>query len=365
MALLLTNDDIRGRLDMDVLIHAMRQAFTELGQGRAAEVGRVDVLSPGKGDAVHGLKTMSGVAGGYAVTRIDSDLLRWPQRDGGVRREKLGPAEARIGKENGLLFLYSTSSGELLGIQQDGEIQRLRVAATSALALQLLGPPVGSIREVALLGTGFQAEAQLAGILATCRPQVVRVFSPRPERRRAFVERMRPSTGSDVTLAEAASASEAAASAQVVVCATNSMTPVVDPDWLRPGVHVSCIKKPEIDRPALGRCDRIVVTAHAKTRVVPAGVPEERWRHEEHADSWWQTAPLRWEDLPDLATVLADPAGARRYGRQRDDEVTAYVAGGSGVQFPAVCGLAHEAAVQAGLGRNLPEEWFLQDIVQE
>ena len=365
MALLLTNDDIRGRLDMGVLIDAMRRAFTELGQGGAAEVGRVDVLSPGTGDLVHGLKTMSGVAGGYAVTRIDSDLLRWPRRDGGVRREKPRRGEARIGKENGLLFLYSTSSGELLGIQQDGEIQRLRVAATSALAVQLIGPPASSIREVALLGTGFQAEAQLAGILALSRPQAVRVFSPRPERRRAFVERMSPTTGPDTTLAEAASPREAVASAQVIVCATNSMTPVVEPDWLGPGVHVSCIKKPEISAAALQRCDRILVTAHAKTRVVPAGVAEERWRHEENADSWWQKAPFLWEDLPDLATVLADPAGEAGYGRRRDDEVTAYVAGGSGIQFPAVCGLAHEAAAAAGVGRDLPDEWFLQDIVQE
>lgn len=103
MVLLLTNDDVRGLLDMPPLIEAMAQAFSELNRGDAAAVGRVDVLSPGKDDAVHGFKTMSGVALGYAVARVDSDLLRWPMRDGAARREKLGTDEARIGKENGLL----------------------------------------------------------------------------------------------------------------------------------------------------------------------------------------------------------------------------------------------------------------------
>ncbi len=363
MALLLTNDDVRGLLEMPRLIDAMRGVFEELARGDAAVVGRVDVLSPGKGDAVHGFKTMTGVSLGYAVARIDSDLLRWPVRDGGARREKLRPGEARIGKENGLLFLYSTSTGELLGIHQDGEIQRLRVAATSALALQLLGPPAEAVRDIGFLGSGYQAEAQLAGLLAVYRPQTVRIFSPRAERRRSFVERMRQIVGrSEAMLVEATSADAAVEGAQVLVCATNSMAPVVDPGWLRPGMHVNCIKKPEVSEAVLRRCDRVGIAARTGTRMVLAGLPEERVRQEDSMDAWWKHPPFVWETLPDLPTMLAAP---EQHTRQRDDEVTAYIGHGSGVQFAAACGLAHEAALASGVGRTLPDEWFLQDVPQQ
>ncbi|MPZ88098.1 MAG: hypothetical protein GEU81_08495 [Nitriliruptorales bacterium] len=363
MTLLLTNKDVRGLLDMPTLIEAMRRAFQELGRGDAAAVGRVDVLSPGKDDSVHGFKTMTGVSLGYAVARIDSDLLRWPVRGGGARREKLRPEEARIGKENGLLFLYSTSTGELLGIHQDGEIQRLRVGATSALALQLLGPPAEVVRHVGFLGSGYQAEAQLAALLAVYHPETVCMFSPRPERRRSFVERMRQLVGpSDVELVEADSAAGAADGAQVLVCATNSMAPVVDADWLRPGMHVNCIKKPEISEAVLRRCDRVGIATHMGTRTVLAGVSRELIGAEDNADAWWKHPPFVWDTLPDLPTMLAHP---EQHTRQHADEVTAYIGLGSGVQFAAACGMAHEVALSAGVGRTLPDEWFLQDVPQE
>lgn len=362
MVLLLANDDVRGLLEIPVLIDGMRRAFEELGRGDAGTVGRVDVLSPGRNDSIHGYKTMSGVSLGYAVTRIDSDLLRWPDRDGGARREKLPPAEARIGKENGLLFLYSTESGELLGIQQDGEIQRLRVAATSALALQLLGPPADAVRRVGFLGSGYQAETQLAGLLAVYHPDTVRIFSPRPERRKSFVKRMSEVVQpSGVKLVEVTSAAAAVEGAQVLICATNSMACVIDPEWLRPGMHVSCIMRPEISEEVLRRCDRVGIGARIATRYVLAGVPEERVRAEAGTDSWWRHPPYMWDTLPDLSTMLAQ---SDQHTRQHDQEITAYIGNGSGVQFAAACGMAHEAALKAGVGRTLPDEWFIQDVPQ-
>lgn len=363
MVLLLTNEDVQGLLDMPSLVDAMGDAFAQLGRGDAAAVGRVDVLSPGKDDAVHGFKTMSGVSLGYAVARIDSDLLRWPVRDGAARREKLRPGESRIGKENGLLLLYSTATGELLGIQQDGEIQRLRVAATSALALQRLGPPARDIRDIGLFGSGYQAEAQLQGLLAVCRPEAIRVFSPRPDRRRAFVQRMTPTAAAaGVELVEAPSAAAAAAGAQVLVGATNSMAPVIDPDWLAPGMHVNCIKKQEISEQSLRRCDRVVVATHTNTRTVLAGVDEDRVRGETGAHAWWNEPPFEWAGLPNLATMLANP---QAHARRDPEEITAYIGLGSGVQFAAACGMAHEAALHAGVGHVLPDEWFIQDVPQE
>ncbi|MPZ88091.1 MAG: hypothetical protein GEU81_08450 [Nitriliruptorales bacterium] len=166
----------------------------------------------------------------------------------------------------------------------------------------------------------------------------------------------------DVELVEAGSGAAAADGVQVLVCATNSMAPVVDPDWLRPGMHVSCIKKPEVSEAVLRRCDRVVIAAHADTRMELAGISPERARAEVPTGAWWKHLPFAAEHLPDLAAMLANP---EQHTRQHAEEVTAYIGHGSGVQFAAACAMAtHEAALSAGVGRTLPDEWFLQDVPQ-
>jgi hypothetical protein len=60
---------------------------------------------------------------------------------------------------------------------------------------------------------------------------------------------------------------------------------------------------------------------------------------------------------------LADLAAGRVKGRIRDDEITYSERGNlQGAQFFAVAGKVYELARQAGLGREIPTEWFLQDI---
>ena len=60
---------------------------------------------------------------------------------------------------------------------------------------------------------------------------------------------------------------------------------------------------------------------------------------------------------------LADLAEGRVKGRTRADEITYSERGNlQGAQFFAVAGKVFELARQAGLGREIPTEWFLQDI---
>jgi len=55
--------------------------------------------------------------------------------------------------------------------------------------------------------------------------------------------------------------------------------------------------------------------------------------------------------------------GGRASGRTSVEEITYSERGNiQGAQFFAVAAAAYEAARRAGLGRELPTEWFLQDI---
>ena len=58
-----------------------------------------------------------------------------------------------------------------------------------------------------------------------------------------------------------------------------------------------------------------------------------------------------------------DLAGGKYPARTSDDQVTLYLnSGNQGLQFAAVGSVVYRKCLEQGLGRELPTEWFLQDI---
>ena len=67
--------------------------------------------------------------------------------------------------------------------------------------------------------------------------------------------------------------------------------------------------------------------------------------------------------LPEKRVTLADLVNGKAKGRISADQITYSERGNlQGAQFFAVAGKVYELAKQAGLGRTIPTEWFLQDI---
>ncbi len=64
-------------------------------------------------------------------------------------------------------------------------------------------------------------------------------------------------------------------------------------------------------------------------------------------------------DFPDFGDLVT----GRAEGRSDDDQITFYHnIGNQGLQFSSVSALIYEKARAAGKGREIPTEWFLQDI---
>jgi len=358
---LLNNEEVASLVDVESCFEPLEIAFRDLGHGDAASVRRHDVLSSAPSlNAINSFKSMSGVIPSLdaACLRVDSDLLRLPGDSGDSRREKLTKSQeesVRIGKENGLLMLYQISTGELLAILTDGEVQRLRVGVTSALAAKYLSNPDGD--NVGFLGTGYQAEAQFRA-LAVVRPNMrVKVFSPNRAHLEEFVAKMGEATGCKVEAVP--SADVAADSADILVSATNSLFPTIKPDWLRPGMHVNCIKKQEVDLDVLDKCDAVVVGSAGDTVHVVVGDLRYR-RLNETAPGWWKEPDHAWESFPFLADVIA----GLHPGRASADEITCYIGHGTGVQFAAIAMLAYKRAVEKEVGYLIQSARFLQPILQ-
>ncbi len=355
MTLLLTNDDIAALLSMQDCIAALETAYRELAAGRAVSPTRTDAMVPAvQPEQVYSLKTMSAAAPhlGVSAVRIVSTILAWPHQDGARRRIKI-PATSD-GRYVGLVLLFSTETGEALAILPDGILQLQRVAATSALAMKHLAR--ADARTLGLLGCGHQAETQLLAAAAVRKIRRVQCFSPTRERREAFAARMRERAGCDVVAVDSSDA--AAKGADVIMCATNSVTPVFECAWLRPGLHFSAIRWHEIPVSTIKSADKVLIHSHdsdpSPVRSAGLNTPDDSDRQ-----GGSLTAGLDVAALPTLTDLL----GGRIPGRDSSHQVTCFINNhGLGFQFAVLAGIACKRALDQKRGVELPTEWFTEDV---
>ena len=352
----LTQEDTEALLDMEAVLSALEPVYADLADGGAASIPRADLIA-GHGrrsDAVHGLKTMSGSVPRYqvAAVRINSDVVHWPEQHGQRRRVKLPAAD---GRWVGLVLLFDMATGTPLAIFPDGYVQRLRVGATNGLGTKYMARE--DAHALAVLGSGWQAGAQVAAHCAVRPIDRVTVYSPTPERREAFARDL--SSRMAIPVLAVGSAAEAVAGADIVACATNALGVVVDVDSLAPGMHVTSIRAQEIAPEIYRRADAIAVhTAIGRPQhiFVNAGeaVPD--------LAAGWQDPALAefdWAGMPTLDELVA----GRVTGRRSAEDVTVFVNNiGVGMQFAAVGATLLERARQEGRGHELPDAWFTQTV---
>lgn len=355
MTLLLSNAEVAELLPMSECLAALEHAYRELAAGRGVNRRRSDTFSrTSRHDGLYSLKSMDGIAPslGVGAVRINSDIVTWPERSGNVRREKVPAAPG--GRWVGLVLLFSSETGEPLAIFPDGYLQRLRVGATNGLAAKYLARE--DARTVGLLGSGWQASGQLMSIVAVRSIEKVRCYSTSAENREAFAVRMGRELG--VEIEPVASADEALRGADVVLCATNSIEHVLFERYVEPGMHLSSIKRPEIESAAIRRADRVVVHTHEEKpmQFLAAGVqvPEAG-----EGKGWDLGADLDFRSLPELKDLVAGSV----QGRTNPAQVTCFLNNiGMGFQFAAAGAAVYRKAKEQGAGRELPTEWFTEDV---
>jgi alanine dehydrogenase len=355
MTLVLSNDDVTRLLTVPECMAAMEKAYVELKHGGGVNRTRSDSIAevPGMPDAVYGLKTMDGVVPslGVGAVRINSDIITWPKIGNAQRRTK---SPAAGGRWVGLVLLFSSRTGEPLAIMPDGCMQRIRVAAANGIGAKYMAR--ADAGDVAIIGSGFQAGTQLHAVCAARDIRRIRCWSPSAENRAAFASAMTTELGREVE--PVASAEAAIRSADIVLCATSSIDPVYFESFIEPGVHLSSIKKNEIEAAALKRVDRIAL--HVRD-IKPMLFKQEgvRAADSEGEKGWEGAGDIDFATLP----TIADIVDGTYKGRTRPEDVTAFLNNlGMGYQFAVAGALVYAKARDQGAGHDLPTDWFTEDV---
>ena len=356
MTLILSNDDVERLLTMPDCIEALEQAYLEMAEGRGISRQRSDCITPTSygEDAIYGLKSMDGVVPklGVGAIRINSDIVTNPVVGNSRRRVKI-PA-APNNRYVGLVLLFSTHNGEPLAIFPDGVLQRMRVGATNGLGVKYMARE--NARTIGILGSGWQAETQLTAACAVCKIESVKCFSPNQENREAFCARM--TTLLQIPVTSVSEAEDAVAGVDIVMCSTNSLDPIFFQKWVEPGMHLSSIKKPEIEPDAIRASHKVAIHTHdtAPILVVAKGANFQ----EDTKDAGWNAAnKIDFKKYPNLPQLIAGQAP----GRQSDDEVTCFLNNlGLGYQFAAAGSVIYKRAKEQNVGIGLPTDWFTETV---
>jgi ornithine cyclodeaminase/alanine dehydrogenase-like protein (mu-crystallin family) len=355
MTLILSNADVEKLLTMRECIDVLEDAYIELDEGRGVARTRSDCLTPtARPDAHYSLKSMDGVIPklGIGAIRINSDIITMPKTGNAYRRVKVPAAEG--GRYVGLVVLFSSEDGTPLAIMPDGVMQRMRVGAANGLGVKYMARK--DAKSVGILGSGWQAGAQLMAACAVRPIETIRCFSPNRERRETFCAEMSAMLGQTVEPVE--SPEDAVGQADIAMCASNSLDNIFFEQWVRPGMHLSAIKKPEIEPKAILRADRVAIHTRdtAPIQAVAANLEQA-----DTSEKGWTTGE---EDL-DISKfpTLPEMINGKAKGRGGNDEITCFVNNlGLGYQFAAAGSVVYKKAKETGVGHELPTDWFTEDV---
>jgi len=355
MTLILSNADVEKVLSMRDCMDVLEDAYNEFAHGRGISRLRSDSFTEtARKDALYSLKSMDGVCPklGVGAVRINSDIVTWPQDGASARRVKVPSAPGK--RYVGLVLLFSVETGEPLAIMPDGVMQRMRVGAANGLAVKYLARK--NAKTVGILGSGWQAGTQLMAVCAARNIESIRCFSPTKANRETFAKEMSAFLGVPVIPVD--SPERAVKGADIVLCASNTIEPIFFARWLEPGMHLSSIKRPEIESAALKRANILLLHSHdpapqhlhTKGVVIPEAATDR---------GWMVASDIDFKTIPTLPELIAGEA----QGRAHDDQITCFVNNvGLGYQFAAAGSVVYRKARESGLGHDLPTEWFTEDV---
>jgi ornithine cyclodeaminase/alanine dehydrogenase len=322
--LVISEQQVRGLVDIDELIEALEKAHLQYSTGRAVMPVRLVVPLPaiqGRITSMPGFLTDDKALGMKVVTYFQQN----PTRD--------FPAILAT------IMLFSAATGKIIAIMDGSYVTAIRTACASAMATKILANLESKV--VGILGAGVQARAHIEALTRVRNIGVFKIYSPSGVSAAKLKEEMSGRINSAIEVVS--SAEQAVRDADLVVTVTTAKEPIIKADWLKPGTHVNAVgsHRPdlrELDGATLARAKVIVDSREAimaecgdillaidERSIAPSAV---------HAE---------------IAEVLA----GTKPGRTDESEITLYKSVGIAIQDVAAAHLIYNKALKQRVGTTV------------
>ena len=299
--LVLSRAEVEELLDLGQLLDALRDGFMALTAGEVTAPGRNELTMP-----------------------EEAFLLGMPGRlrEGLMTVKVVTVFESHDPSHLATIGLYDQRTGACRAFMDGTYITAIRTSAAAAVATDLLARE--DARTLAIVGGGVQGEHHLRVFGLVREFDDIRVSSLYREDAERIAALHPNARAVD-------DARTAVAGADVVALATHAAQPVIEPDWIAPGTHVSSVgyhpPDGELPRALLDEATLFVETLEA-FEPPPVGCAELQGRTHAH--------------------VLGDGRG-----RTSPDEITVYKAMGHVMEDIVAAELVYAAAIDGGHGVTL------------
>lgn len=239
-----------------------------------------------------------------------------------------------------LIVLHAADGTGLLAIIEGGKISGCRTGALSGISARYMAKSGKHV--LGVIGSGFQARAQILGVLAAVSAvERVVVFSRNAEKVGTFVKSMAGEI--KVPISVATSAEQICTEASIIVLITNSSEPVIQTEKIRPGTHVIAAGNNTWLRgefePSLAAKAAVVVVDDVDQARIESG---ELMRASELGLFNW-----------DRAVPLSSVVSGLRNGRSSEEDITLFSSQGIGLLDVAVATHVYHQAKKGSLGVTL------------
>ena len=285
--------DVVSLMDLPAAIEALERGLEAEAEGHATNMVKTHVEWDG-GSTLHAIGAAFPVDG-FVGTKT------WAHTEGGATP---------------LLILFDSHNGALKAVIEAFALGQMRTACASGVATKWLAAEAAS--KFGMIGTGKQALAQVAAVVAVRPIRDIRIFGRNPERLQAFTEKVRQEFGIPVTAA--ASIAEATDGAGIVTVATRATQPIVTASMLSRGAHVNTIgaivpSRAELAPDVLGRADKIVADS----------IPQARKLSRELIEFFGDVSAA-WDRVESLSSVVQ-----KRQPRSPSQDLTVFKSLGMGI----------------------------------
>jgi ornithine cyclodeaminase/alanine dehydrogenase-like protein (mu-crystallin family) len=311
--LLLTEDEVREVLTMDMALDAVEEGLRQMALDEAQNAPRMRTQTD------HAMQhMMSASAKALGVMGYKSY------------------ATSRKG-HHFHVGLYDGKTAALLALMQADYLGQVRTGAASGVATEYMARPEAS--EVGVFGSGKQARTQLQAICKVRKIRRVQVYSPNEDNRRRFADEMGELCVTEVV--PVPRPEMAAEDKDIIITATTSREPVLRGNWIAEGTHINAIGsnflgKAEIDAVAVRRCETIVVDSKDQARLEAGDFVQAL-----------EDGSIHWADIHELGQVIV----GRYTGRAHPQDVTLFKSLGIAIEDVAVAVRVYAAAREAKIGR--------------
>jgi alanine dehydrogenase len=316
-ALILSDDDIAALADWDAAISALREAYARPERHGATPERAVAVTATGWQRVMASAPPGARFAGSKTIS-----------------------ASLGNGRATYLITLFDQQDSHLVALIDGNRITGIRTAATAAAALPALVPD--RALDVAVVGSGFEARAQLRAAARVARIRRVRVTSPTAANRERFADELSEELG--IAVVAVADARDAVSGADLILCAARSRdeSPTVVAAWVAPDATIVSVgsttpAQRELDPELVGRASFIVADALAEVL----------------HDSGDMIAARAAGFDPDGATVSLHALLAGE-ARRPAEGIAIYKSTGSGFQDIVLAEQLYHRAVATGRGTPMP-----------